>query len=48
MRRGNKIVAENIDEWASKAGTEMDSSETRPETRGLDSSTSDTDPDIGD
>ncbi|WP_336361904.1 mechanosensitive ion channel family protein [Halalkalicoccus salilacus] len=45
---GRDYVAENIDDWAGKASTEMESSDTRPETRGSGSSASDTEPDIGD
>ena len=45
---GRDYVAENIDDWAGKASTEMDFSETYPETRGSGSSASGTDPDIGD
>lgn len=45
---GRDYVVENIDDWVGKASTEMDSSDTRPETRGSGSSASSTDPDIGD
>ena len=45
---GRDYVAENIDDWANQASTEMESSETRPETHGSGSNASGTDPDIGD
>lgn len=44
---GRHYVAENIEDWASQASNEMDSSDTHPETRGSGSSASGTESDIG-